>query len=112
MVLGRCGVENFDFLVKNSVFWSKIRFFVKNSVFCPKSSFSHIYPGPLCSKPDKKGPVPMAFMKMLTYSLIEGLYFLKKEVQFIHRDIKPSNILLCERDLSIKSLFYKFYRAI
>lgn len=47
-------------------------------------------------------PVPMVFIKLLTYSLIEALDFLKTVVKIIHRDIKPSNILLSNKDLSIK----------
>ena len=47
-------------------------------------------------------PMPMIFIKKLTYSIIEGLDFLRTDIKVIHRDIKPSNILIGRGDLSIK----------
>jgi len=46
--------------------------------------------------------VPYAFIQKLTYSLIEGLYFLKENLKVIHRDIKPSNVLISKLACSIK----------
>ena len=42
------------------------------------------------------------FIKKLTFSLIEGLKFLKDKLKIIHRDIKPSNTLIRAADSTIK----------
>lgn len=47
-------------------------------------------------------PVNLNFIKKLTFSLVEGLDFLKHEIKVIHRDIKPSNILINRINTEIK----------
>ena len=46
--------------------------------------------------------VPLSFVKKLTYDVIEGLDFLKQELDTTHRDIKPSNLLITEKNCTIK----------
>lgn len=38
--------------------------------------------------------IPEEHMKHISYSIIKGLHYVKKELNYIHRDVKPSNMLI------------------
>ena len=41
--------------------------------------------------------VPEGVLRKITYSTVQGLKFLKDELNIIHRDVKPTNILINSR---------------
>ncbi|KAI1732137.1 protein kinase domain-containing protein [Ditylenchus destructor] len=43
---------------------------------------------------DMQTPVPEQFIAKIALSVVDGLNFMKEEMNLIHRDVKPSNILL------------------
>lgn len=43
---------------------------------------------------DSGGPLPEMFIAKCALSVVEGLNFMKEQMNLIHRDVKPSNILL------------------
>ncbi|VDK62870.1 unnamed protein product [Onchocerca ochengi] len=43
---------------------------------------------------DSRGPLPEMFIAKCALSVVEGLNFMKEQMNLIHRDVKPSNILL------------------
>ena len=42
-------------------------------------------------------PIPERFIARLALAIVEGLSFMKTQMNLIHRDVKPSNILLNRR---------------
>ncbi|KAJ2723098.1 MAP kinase kinase (MEK) [Coemansia sp. Benny D115] len=41
----------------------------------------------------KNGPIPVAVLGCVTFSVLQGLKYLYEDLRIMHRDIKPSNIL-------------------
>jgi serine/threonine protein kinase len=43
------------------------------------------------------GRIPVDIIQKITYAVLQGLYYLRKDLHIIHRDVKPSNILVNSR---------------